>query len=344
MSPTPAPRPSRIIRAGGALVWRPLNEGGGKGSDQANQPLSENQIEVLIVHRPRYDDWSWPKGKSEPGEHILSAAVREVEEETGLPIRLECPLLTQRYRLGSGQTKEVYYWIGRAEVAPGALLTRPPVARASSREIDEVRWVKATRARKLLTRRGDRRLLDDLISKLHNQQLETRTVILTRHGKAQSRDRWDGPDHERPLNRVGATQSLDLVELFSSYGINQLASSPYRRCLTTLAPYQGLAELAIEELPQLGEDEAAENPAQVSATLSQLIAKPGEPTVVCFHRPTQKDLVAALEEAADTPTRRTLKNQAEELKTAEMLVAHIAYPNGKPQVISVEKHRPRKLV
>ena len=66
-------------------------------------------LEVVLVHRPRYDDWAWPKGKLDPGEAVAAAAVREVEEETGHAIVLGPPLPTLRYRTGDGLTKRVHY-------------------------------------------------------------------------------------------------------------------------------------------------------------------------------------------------------------------------------------------
>ena len=110
MTPSPQPiPPMRLIRAGGALVWRLRHPG---RQVLPGDVLDEAEIEVLLVHRPQYHDWSWPKGKIEGRETIPVAAVREVEEETGHVISLGAPLTTQRYRLGSGQTKEVRYWVG----------------------------------------------------------------------------------------------------------------------------------------------------------------------------------------------------------------------------------------
>src|SRR6188472_3608982 len=75
--------------------------------------LRQHNDEVLLVHRPKYDDWSFPKGKLDRGEHATSAAIREVEEETGVRIRLGVPLRDQRYPIRAG-TKLVHYWVGRA--------------------------------------------------------------------------------------------------------------------------------------------------------------------------------------------------------------------------------------
>src|SRR3954449_3075046 len=81
----------------------------------AGAVVSRKGPDVLLVHRPKYDDWSFPKGKLDPGEHQTSAAVREVAEETGLDIRLGPPLTSQHYEVGNGRrvTKRVYYWAGR---------------------------------------------------------------------------------------------------------------------------------------------------------------------------------------------------------------------------------------
>src|SRR5437868_5505689 len=100
--------------------------------------LRNNQ--VLLVHRPAYDDWSFPKGKLDPGESAPVAAVREVAEETGVRIRLGVPLRTQSYPNGGGRTKVVDYWVGRVvgdHDVSGYLVND---------EIDEVCWVGVDKA------------------------------------------------------------------------------------------------------------------------------------------------------------------------------------------------------
>ena len=138
-----------------------------------------------MVHRPRYRAWSWPKGKAEPGEPIVVAAVREVEEETGIAVILGVPLATQRYRLGSGHTKEVHYWVG-APVPAGSVAERlrAPVVPAPRGEIDQIRWARPDAAEAMLTRRGDRRLLSELASHARAGTLLTTAVALVRPGDA----------------------------------------------------------------------------------------------------------------------------------------------------------------
>jgi 8-oxo-dGTP diphosphatase len=126
---------SAPVRAAGGLVLR-------RGEDGTS--------EILVVHRPTYDDWSFPKGKLEPGESEEDAAVREVEEETGLRCRLELELATTRYRDGSGRPKTVRYWL----MTPvGGVLT-------AAHEVDDARFVPVTEAGDLLTYERDRDLLE----------------------------------------------------------------------------------------------------------------------------------------------------------------------------------------
>lgn len=178
----PAPRPQRLVRSAGALVWRFVDP---TRVAVPGEPIDPADIEVLMVHRPRYHDWSWPKGKAENGEPLVAAAVREVEEETGQVITLGAPLTTQRYRLGGGQTKEVHYWVGTPMPAddPAARL-RAPVARAPRTEIDQTTWATPAAAADMLTRRGDRRLLADVVARAREGRLATSTIIVLRPGAA----------------------------------------------------------------------------------------------------------------------------------------------------------------
>ena len=176
----PAPRPQRLVRSAGALVWRFMDPARLAAPGEVIDPAD---IEVLMVHRPRYHDWSWPKGKAEHGEPLVAAAVREVEEETGQVVTLGAPLTTQRYRLGGGQTKEVHYWVGTPVSGGPAAFVRAPVARAPRTEIDRAEWVAPERAAEMLTRRGDRRLLSDLLARAREGRLVTTTLLVLRPGQ-----------------------------------------------------------------------------------------------------------------------------------------------------------------
>ncbi|AOZ73572.1 hypothetical protein BK816_08605 [Boudabousia tangfeifanii] len=308
-------------------------------------PTSADEIEVLLVHRPRYNDWSWPKGKAEPGEHILAAAVREVEEETGCVVTLGAPMTTQRYRLGSGLLKEVYYWVGRVLHSEPIARTRVPAAQASLREIDETKWVSPAKAAKMLTRRGDRRLLDDLVARLENGTLCTQNVVLLRHSKAMSRDRWSAEDASRPLARSGVLQSRDLIDLLSAYGVEQVYTSPWQRCASTVRPYAAIADLPLQLLSALTEDAHRQSPATSAHAWQQVLTKQNGHRVVCVHRPTLPDLLAVVADIANDEVRRQLQMNPPSLRTAEMLVFHVAQPNPahSPVVIAAERHRPAKI-
>ena len=183
MRPMPAPRPQRLVRSAGALVWRFTDP---ERVAVPGEPIDPADIEVLMVHRPRYHDWSWPKGKTENGESLVAAAVREVEEETGQIITLGAPLTTQRYRLGGGQTKEVHYWVGTPVPAGHASeRLRTPVARAPRTEIDQTAWTSPERAADMLTRRGDRRLLADIVARAREGRLVTTTLLVLHPGQGE---------------------------------------------------------------------------------------------------------------------------------------------------------------
>ena len=125
---------SETVRAAGGLVVRE----------------SANGDEILVVHRPAYDDWTFPKGKLEPGEGEEEAAIREVEEETGLRCRLDRELAMTRYRDSRGRAKTVRYWLMTPE---GGRL-------AASNEVDDACFVPLSEADGLLTYERDRELLD----------------------------------------------------------------------------------------------------------------------------------------------------------------------------------------
>jgi 8-oxo-(d)GTP phosphatase len=268
--------------------------------------------EVLLVHRPKYDDWSFPKGKVDPGEHVTTAAVREVAEETGLDIRLGPPLSTQRYTVRNGQerTKLVSYWTGRV-IGGDDVATYQPNA-----EIDAVEWVSLDKAPDWLTYDRDRETLAE------RARLGRRSepLIVLRHGKARSRKSWTKDDRERPLGEVGLLQADEVVPILGAYGIRRILSSSSRRCWTTLSPFADVSDIDLEVTRDLSEEDATAR--SVARHVHRLLIK-AQPTVLCTHRP----VLPHVYEALGVPDPK--------LRPGAMLVVH--HRNG--HVLATEQHQ-----
>ena len=263
------------VLAAGALVWR----------------LKNDKLQVLVVHRPRYDDWSFPKGKAEPGESMVLTAIREVAEETGRQIVLGRYLGKARCRLVSGRKKRTLYWAAQVlpEAGPGEGL-RAAVKPASKREIDKVRWWKVKKAARKLTHADDKRLLARLVDWYESGQLQVRSLVLVRHAKAVSRATWGyGINSEitRPLVMGrGQAQARDVAALLSAYGVGELVSSPWKRCVDTLAPYAHGCGLDLRSDEAFTEVSALTAPELMQASFRDLLERgsaldgPPEPEAV----------------------------------------------------------------
>jgi 8-oxo-dGTP diphosphatase len=245
--------PAGAIEAAGGLLWRRDARG---------------RLLVALVHRPRYNDWSLPKGKLNAGEHRAAAAVREIAEETGQHAVLGRPLPTDHY-LACEVPKFVHYWAAHARGG-----TFRPNA-----EVDATVWFRPDDAARWLTRPNDVAILAAFLA----GPAQTRPLIVLRHGHAMPRKEWKADDCGRPLHPNGTQQALDLVAVLRAFGPVRVLSSPARRCRDTVAPFAAAQGLKVEELPGLAEgvsDAAFEEAARTVTTLADT-----EPTVVCSHRP-----------------------------------------------------------
>lgn len=193
-----------MIRAAGAVLWR--------------------DGLVAVVHRPRYDDWSLPKGKLDAGETTPAAAVREVWEETGYRGVLGRHLKTVSYS-AFGKPKVVDFFSARA--VDGAF--------EPNDEVDELRWLPVAEAARLVTRDTDRAVLAEFAA----QPADLATVLLVRHAKAGKRDHWPGDDDLRPLSSAGWRQAEGLRALLPLWSPSRVHSAPRVRCVETV---QGVAD------------------------------------------------------------------------------------------------------
>ncbi|MFC4949899.1 NUDIX hydrolase [Pseudonocardia sp. GCM10023141] len=264
MSTPPATAPA--VRAAGAVLWR--RPGGAP--------------EIALVHRPRYDDWSFPKGKLERGESMSVAAVREVGEETGQRCRLGAALGDVHYAVPEG-AKLVRYWA--AEALGGEFM--------ANSETDELRWVDVDKAAELLSYRHD----VDVLHRFAAIGTPTSTVVLVRHAKAGSRQQWTAGDDLRPLSGTGHEQAQRLATVLPLFGPDRIAAAPPVRCRDTVAPLAADLGLPVTEEPLLGEEGYWEHPAAGLARLREIAATPGV-TVVCSQGGVIPDVVGELADAA----------------------------------------------
>jgi 8-oxo-dGTP diphosphatase len=247
------------VRAAGAVLWRPGPE-------------------VALVHRPRYDDWSFPKGKALPGEHVLLTAVREVAEETGVRVELGRRLLTSRYQAG-GRPKRVDYWAARP--APG-----PQPGFQPGDETDRLDWLPVAEARRRLSYDRDARLLDDFAA----GPAETVPLILLRHAKAQGKKAWQAAGHDddrsRPLDPAGQAQAEALTGLLRCFAAKQVISAPAGRCVATVRSYAALAGSPVRIEPSFAIARGGEPgpaPGNVRQCVDSIVDS-GQPAVICAHR------------------------------------------------------------
>lgn len=296
--------------AAGALVWR----------------MKKGRLQVLLVHRPSYQDWSWPKGKRDKGEALPVAAVREVEEETGYCIALGAPLSTVRYRLTNGKWKECHYWAAQltTDAEPWAA-ARDGVKPAPKKEIDANKWVDANKAIKKLTYPHDRAPLFDLLELADQGRLNTRALVVVRHAKAKRRTRYQGSEASRPLTaRIGTNQSERLTQLLAAFGVNELISSPWRRCRETVAPYARAAGIDITEVKALTEAAHRAKSSPVAQLVSEQVKRGGQPTALCTHRPVLETVMKTLKTFTAPRLRKGLPKADPWLEVGEMLVVHLA--------------------
>lgn len=373
---------TRYVEAAGGIIYRKRNTIDSsntsdlkKTSNQASM-ISDDDFELCLVYRPKYDDWNWPKGKNEDNESHRHTAVREVGEETGYAVTLgphiaqiEYPLenegkksISKSGAKNSSQNnnktevvKRIHYWMMR-EIDENAAMKRlpafGPIKPAKPTEIGNVIWLTPSKARKKLTHDSDRKVLDAFLEKLHDGQTEYKTLILVRHGKAESRKSWQGSEATRPITPLGSAASYALGRELACYAPNRIVSSPWKRCVETVATFAHDSSLSIEQIAELTEDHHENKP---KSTLSVLIseiqnldcnaknteANINNSTVMCLHRPiigTFFDYLRGI--TKPRAHKRILSQKSPYMPTGSAIVLHISNTSKGARIIDIEKVLP----
>ena len=289
-----------------------------------------------MVHRPRYGDWAWAKGKLEPGEEWPVAAEREVFEETGFHVRLGRTLPTSEYPLTdqSGQpvTKQCRYWTAEVVGGDGTLVN----------EIDEVAWLDLPAAAARLSYPRDHEQLQALERADLSGRLTTWPLVIVRHAKSRSRSSWTQADPLRPLNARGRQRAEALIPVLAAFGVNRIVTSPSVRCLDTVAPYAAATRTRARLKWALSEEGFAENPDRAGHHLTRLLER-GHAAVVCSHGPVLPGLLqqlAGLADANESAAAVTLAEAARDgMGKGEALVAHLVGTGDQAVIVDLERYR-----
>jgi 8-oxo-dGTP diphosphatase len=254
------------VYAAGAVLWRP-----------ADDPATKNAaLEIAVIHRPRYDDWSLPKGKVDPGETAPVAAVREVFEETGSRSILGRRLAAVSYPIDLG-VKKVYYWAARST---GGEFT-------AGNEVDELIWLPVADATKKLNYAQDRKVL----RQFKKQPADTRTMLVVRHGTAGRKSRFSGDDTKRPLDKQGRAQAEALVGQLLAFGATNVRAASRVRCQQTVEPLAEELGVPIQDEPTLTEEAYAKSPKRARHRMLEIARQKGTP-VICSQGKVIPDLIA----------------------------------------------------
>jgi 8-oxo-dGTP diphosphatase len=258
------------ILAAGGVIWRKDDH---------------DQVEVLLVHRPRYDDWSLPKGKAESGEALISCAYREIIEETGLNIKLGPYIGSVEYYVPDG-LKHVSYW--SATVLDEDHPFHP------NEEVDDLSWQRVDEATAKATRDSDKEILERFLT----VPFESSALIMLRHAKALERSEWQGEDEDRPLQLIGQQQAKRMLSLYQVFGVDEIHTSDAVRCLDTVSVMaQGLS-ITPKISRDISEYTYKKNKEKAIDYAKEIIKKNSQ-IVICSHNPVLPRMMEKLTKKID---------------------------------------------
>jgi 8-oxo-dGTP diphosphatase len=276
-----------LIQAAGAVLWR---------------KNSESNTEIAVIHRPRYDDWSLPKGKVENNESHIATAYREVLEETGYTSTFGPEIGVVIYKL-EGAPKEVRYWAAQAsDIQEGS---------PNPEEVDKLEWLSPKDAKERLTNKDDRKIVDYFLE----FGTDTFPIILLRHAKALKRTEWSGDDGDRPLEHKGQLQAKRLLPIYLPYLVKEVHTSDALRCTETVDPMTRALDITPIYSADLSEY-GYEKDKEVSLDYIQDLMDRGIPALVCSHNPIIPKLVKKL------VGKKYFKSMDRELEPAQAIILH----------------------
>ena len=283
---------------------------------------SQGRYETLVVHRPHRSDWSLPKGKIDMGEHVIAAAIRECDEETGVQAVLGPRLPTQEYE-ALGMPKVVDYWSARVDTEEEFL---------PDDEVDEIRWLPVTQARQLLTYEHDADLVEQAAT-----LPTTVPLIILRHAQAAKRSDFKGKhDHQRPVSGKGRSQAKALVPLLDAYGVNAVHSSDAERCMQTVKKFAKYAQVPVISESALSEENFESIPKKTASRIRDLVSQ-HHPMVICSHRPVMPTILETLADAMGEDAHRPAWDPR--MQPGAFIVLHRSFaPDGSPRLVSIERH------
>jgi 8-oxo-dGTP diphosphatase len=299
------------VTAAGTLCWR----------------TEKGRLEVLLIHRPQYDDWSWPKGKLDDGETTPECAVRETREEIGLKVQLGIPLPSIYYDVSSGR-KVVHYWAAKVD-------RLKPVP--DGKEVDEYLWCTPDKARDLLTNPSDIEPLGALEAAHARRDLGTWPLIVVRHAKAKPRSSWSRAEGERPLAATGRRQAVAVSRLLQAWRPERVISSPWVRCVQTVSPYVTRAEAKLKLVDALTEHDAARKPGRARSAVEKVFDK-RHSVAICTHRPVLPLVLGVLRSHMPAHLPALLPTDDPYLAPGEAIICQVsAVKHGR--IVSVEQYR-----
>ena len=265
---------SEITQAAGGVVWR---------------KNTADEVEIAIIHRPRYDDWSLPKGKLDSGETLIACAYREIMEETGLSVQLGPFIGEIEYFAIDGQ-KRVSYWCAKAIDSEKAFHVNS--------EVDLMEWHNIEAALAKLTRETD----IEILTKFIEMPFDSTPLILLRHAKALARSEWQSGDEDRPLEIIGQQQARRMLATYQVFGLAEIHTSDAVRCYDTviaMAKALSIEPKITNHLSEYTFKKDKDKSLDYAKKLAEQIQKEGKPILLCSHNPVLPRMLEKITKKSD---------------------------------------------